>query len=175
VNCNRVPASGLAPFLRTLTGGPGMRRKEEEGTGAAKQRVILGSFLWCPVSQRLDGGTNLGARWCHIIVEVEDELPHDAQAVQSVGKSNGGRSKGRQTSIYDVIATAGAKDPSLAQCPGAPAQCEKLPPQTLHKNSMFPCESLFFGNTSVELLQDRQFSLYRIVIFILPPIEFFIF
>lgn len=101
-----------------------MRREREEGTGAAKQRVLLGSFLWVPVSQRLDGTQAYKPHWVHITLDIEpeDELSHEATPVQKVGEGHGGRSNSRQTELWG--GTPCQKPSPQTSSPEAPPEAE---------------------------------------------------
>jgi len=62
------------------------RRK---GGCAAKQRVILGSFCWVPVSLR-DGGHPVDKKgiWTTLYLEVESVVPQASEAIQEMGRRN---------------------------------------------------------------------------------------
>jgi len=58
-----------------------------KGGGAAKQRVILGSFCWVPVSLR-DGGHPVDKKgiWTTLYLEVESVVPQASEAIQEMGR-----------------------------------------------------------------------------------------
>jgi len=60
-----------------------------KGGGAAKQRVILGSFCWVPVSLR-DGGNPVDKKgiWTTLYLEVESVVPQASEAIQEMGRRN---------------------------------------------------------------------------------------
>lgn len=82
-----------------------MRKKNGEGSGAAQQRVVLGSFIWLPVSLRKDGQLERKmAHWVNVSLEIEEgievELPEAGENVQEMGGRHVTGGDRRQTELF---------------------------------------------------------------------------
>jgi len=88
-----------------------------KGGGAAKQRVILGSFCWVPVSLR-DGGHPVDKKgiWTTLYLEVESVVPQASEAIQEMGRRNapGCDRRPTQLRLYQEELQGGAQGPQEA-------------------------------------------------------------